>query len=141
MRGYLLDTNVLSELRKGKRADPNVLAWYQGISADDLFTSVLVFGEIRSGIERIRPNDPAQAKALDRWFNELETSYVDRILPISVAVADRWGRFNAVSPISVIDGLMAATALENDLTLVTRNVHDVMRTGAKLLNPFQLGDG
>jgi predicted nucleic acid-binding protein len=132
---------VLSELRKGKRADPNVLAWYQGISADDLFTSVLVFGEIRSGIERIRPNDPAQAKALDRWFNELETSYVDRILPISVAVADRWGRFNAVSPISVIDGLMAATALENDLTLVTRNVHDVMRTGAKLLNPFQLGDG
>ena len=139
MKGYLLDTNVLSELRKGKRANPDVLAWYQGVSADDLFASVLVFGEIRSGIERIRPNDPAQAKALDRWVKELETLYVDRIVPITVAVADRWGRFNAVSPISAIDGLMAATALENDLTLVTRNVQDVMRTGAKVLNPFQPG--
>jgi predicted nucleic acid-binding protein len=141
MKGYLLDTNVLSELRKAKRANPNVLAWYQGVSAGDIFASVLVFGEIRSGIERIRANDPAQAKALDRWLKQLETFYVDRILPITAAVADRWGRFDALSPISVIDGLMAATALENDLTLVTRNVHNVRRTGAKLLNPFQPGNG
>ena len=141
MKGYLLDTNVLSELRKGKRINPNVVAWYQSVSGDDLFASVLVFGEIRAGIERIRARDATQAKALDRWLNGLETLYVDHILPITVAIADRWGRLNAVSPISVIDGLMAATALENDLTLVTRNVDDVTRTGAKLLNPFQPGNG
>jgi toxin FitB len=137
MKGYLLDTNVVSELRKGKRANSSVQTWYHGVSEGDLFASVLVFGEIRSGIERIRPNDSVQAKALERWLKELERLYIDRILPITVAVADRWGRLNAGNPISVIDGLMAATALQNDLTLVTRNVEDVTRTGVKLLNPFE----
>ena len=136
MKGYLLDTNVVSELRKGTRANPNVLAWSENIPADALFTSVLVLGEIRSGIERIRTRDPIQTKALERWLKETEEFYADHVLPITAAVADRWGRLNAGNPISTIHGLMAATALENTLTLVTRNVGDVRRTGATVLNPF-----
>ena len=133
----MLDTNVVSELRKGKRADQNVLAWHGGVPEDALFTSVLVLGEIRRGIERVRTADPIQAKALERWLLETQTIFEERVLPITSAVADRWGRINAIRPLSVIDGLMAATALENDLTLVTRNVADVTGTGAKVLNPFQ----
>src|SRR6266498_4682543 len=113
MKGYLLDTNVVSELRKGQRTNPTVLAWYESVEEDKLFTSVLVLGELRSGIERIRRTDPAQAHTLDRWFTGLETSYGNHVLPITAAVAEWWGSLNAGDPISVIDGLIAATALEN----------------------------
>jgi hypothetical protein len=137
MKGFLLDTNVMSELRKGKRANPNVLAWFQAIDDAELFVSVLALGEIRIGIERIRPSNPAQARVLERWLKGLEAAYADRILPVTTAVADRWGRLSATTPPSVVDCLMAATAMENDLTLVTRNVQDVLRTGVSLLDPFQ----
>ncbi len=136
MSGYLLDTNIISELRKGSRADPNLLAWFSSAPEDKLFLSALVLGEIRQGIERIRPNDPAQAKALERWLLNLESKFAERIFPVTVAVADRWGRLSAIDPPSVIDCLLAATAIENDLVFVTRNVQDVKRTGVKLLNPF-----
>jgi predicted nucleic acid-binding protein len=136
MSGYLLDTNVVSELRKGQRANPNVLAWFLTVDDDDLFISVLVLGEIRSGIERIRSSDPAQAKVLERWLKGLEAAYADRILVITTGIADKWGRLSAIDLPSVVDGLLAATALENDLTLVMRNVQDVARTGVSLLNPF-----
>ena len=136
MKGYLLDTNVVSELRKGKRANSNVLAWYASIPGDQLFISVLVLGEVRKGIELLRSSDPAQVVVLERWLLGLEMSFFGRVLPITPTVADRWGRLNAGDPISVIDGLMAATALENALTLVTRNVGEVTRTGVMLLNPF-----
>jgi toxin FitB len=135
--GFLLDTNVVSELRKGKRANPNVLAWFQASDEEQLFLSVLVLGEVRSGIERVRRHDVAQARALDRWLNGLETAYAERILPVNTAVAERWGQLSATDPPSVVDGLMAATALENGLTLVTRDVQDVSRTGVKVHNPFQ----
>jgi toxin FitB len=136
MSGYLLDTNVVSELRKDTRANPNVLAWFEAVDEDELFLSVLVLGEIRRGIERIRPTDPAQARALDRWLKGLESAYADRVLPVTSVIADKWGRLSASNPPSVVDGLMAATALENDLTLVTRNIQDVARTGVRLLDPF-----
>jgi toxin FitB len=136
--GFLLDTNVVSELRKGRRANPNVLAWFPASDEEQLFLSALVLGEIRIGIERIRHrHDAVQARALDRWLKGLEAAYVERILPVNTAVADRWGRLSATDPPSVIDGLMAATALENGLTLVTRDVQDISRTGVKVLNPFQ----
>jgi len=138
MKGYLVDTNVVSELRKGKRTDINVLAWFQTTKEEELFLSVLVLGEIRSGIEGVRPKDPAQARALERWLLGLEAMYIDRMLPVTAAIADKWGRLNSVDPPSVVDGLMAATALENDLMLVTRNIDDVKRTGVKLLNPFDV---
>jgi toxin FitB len=136
MKGYLLDTNVVSELRKGKRANPKVLTWFQTVAEDHLFVSVLVLGEVRRGIERILTSDPAQARVLERWLKGLESAYVERILPVTAAIADRWGRLSASDPPSVVDCLMAATALENDLTLVTRNVQAVARTGVRLFDPF-----
>jgi predicted nucleic acid-binding protein len=139
MTGYLLDTNVVSEIRKGNRANPNLRSWFQAVPEEGIFLSVLVLGEIRSGVERIRPRDPAQAQALERWLLDLEVTYADRIFPITGAIADRWGRLSAGHPPSVVDCLMAATALENDLTLVTRNTDDVKRTGVKFLNPFDPG--
>jgi hypothetical protein len=133
---YLLDTNVLSELRKGPRANPSVMAWAKSVIHEDHFISVLALGEIRKGIEIIRSRDPAQATTLARWLQEVEFGYGDRILPVSKAIADRWGRLSAVRPISISNGLMAATALVHSLTFVTRNTADVRHTGVSFLNPF-----
>jgi predicted nucleic acid-binding protein len=137
MNGFLLDTNVVSEIRKGARADRNLLVWFQGTQEEELFLSVLVLGEIRGGIERIRRKDPAQAQSLERWLLNLQALYTDRILPVTPAVADRWGRLSAGNPLSAIDSLIAATALVHDLTLVTRNIHDFKGTGVNMHNPFE----
>ena len=136
MSGFLLDTNVASERRKGPRINPGVAAWYQSVEDADLFLSVLVLGEIRKGVERSRPNDPVKARALERWLVGLEQKFGGRVLPVTATVADQWGRLSAIRPISTVDGLLAASALVHDLTLVTRNVSDVAHTGVKLLNPF-----
>lgn len=134
--GYLIDTNVWSELQKAQRADPGVRNWYDGVVPDELNVSVLVIGEVRRGIERLRRRDPQQAKRLEDRLGELQVSMTGRILPVSLAVADRWGRINVPNPFPIVDGLLAATALEHDLILVTRNVRDVERSGVRLLNPF-----
>jgi hypothetical protein len=134
--GYLLDTNILSEARKGQRADPKVLQWFETVGDNDLFMGVLVLGEIRKGIEQARAADPVKARALERWLKDLEQKYADHILPVSPEVADQWGRLSALRPLSTVDGLLAAMALVHDLTFVTRNVQHVAHTGAKLLNPF-----
>ncbi len=136
MRGYLLDTNVASERRKGRRIDANVLAWFESVDDDDVFLSVLVIGEIRKSIEQARSKDPVKARALQGWLSGLEQRYGDRVLPITPTVADQWGRLGAIRPLSTVDGLLAATAMVHDLTLVTRNVSDVAHTGVNLLNPF-----
>ncbi len=136
MSGYLLDTNVASEARKGQRANPGVLAWLESVEDSDLFLSVLVVGEIRQGIEQARPRDLPKARALERWLAGLVQNYGDRVLPVTAAVADQWGRLSAIRPISTVDGLLAASALVYDLTLVTRNVTDVAHTAVRLLNPF-----
>jgi predicted nucleic acid-binding protein len=133
---YLLDTNVLSELRKERRADQKVVAWYLSVSKSDCFISVLAVGEIRKGIARLRRRDPIQSTILERWLQKIEASYAGNMLPISSNIADRWGRLMAIRPIPIIDGLLAATALEHSLTLVTRNTSDVQHTGVSLLNPF-----
>jgi toxin FitB len=137
MSGYLLDTNVASEGRKGKRANSNVQAWFDSVDDGKLFLSVLVLGEIRKGIERARAQDLAKARALERWLVGLERTYADRILPVSVSIADQWGRLSALRPIDPVDGLLAATALAHNLTFVTRNVAYVAHTGIKILNPFE----
>jgi predicted nucleic acid-binding protein len=136
MSGFLLDTNVAGEMRKVRRADPGVVGWLESVDAAELFLSVLVVGEIRKGVELVRPQDPVKARALERWLAELERSFGDRVLPVTTAIADRWGRLCALRPTSTTDGLLAATALVHDLTLVTRNLADVDHTGARLLNPF-----
>ena len=134
---YLIDTNIISEVRKGKRCDKHVSAWYASIADDDLFLSTLVLGEIRKGVELARPRDAAKAVALERWLQEVETTFDGRVLGIDNAVSDQWGRMCAIRPVPVIDGLLAATALVNGLTLATRNERDVAGLGATVLNPFK----
>lgn len=133
---FLVDTNVLSELRKGPRANARVLSWFRSVDDAALHLSVLVIGELRQGVERLRRRDPPAAAKLDRWLHELIERHADRTLPVDAAVADRWGRLNVPDPIPAVDGLLAATALVHSLTLVTRNVRDVRRTGVRHLDPF-----
>ncbi len=133
---YLLDTNVVSELRKRDRCDENVVAWYTGVSDDGLFLSVLVLGEVRRGIERIRDRDPQQCAAVEQWLQDVKRRYSQRICPIEERVADTWGELHYIRNVPVVDGLLAATAKVHNLTLVTRNIQDVQGLGVNLLNPF-----
>jgi predicted nucleic acid-binding protein len=132
---YLLDTCVISELRK-RNCNRGVAAWVSGLQPAEAFLSVLSLGEIRRGVEMCRAKDPTAARALERWLSGLETHYADRILPINAAIADRWGRLSPNQPLPVSDGLIAATGLEHQLTVVTRNESDFERSGVNTLNPF-----
>lgn len=134
---YLIDTNIISEVRKGERCDTRVSAWYASIADNDLFLSMLVLGEIRKGVELARPRDAAKAIALERWLQEVETAFDGRVFGIDNAVSDQWGRMSAIRSVPVIDGLLAATALVYGLTLVTRNDRDIAGLGATVLNPFK----
>src|ERR1044071_136106 len=131
---FLVDTNVISELRKGERANAKVRTWFRSVDHAELYLSVLVTGELRQGVEGLRRRDPAAAAKLDRWLHELVERHADRMLPVDAAVAERWGRLNVPDPIPAVDGLLAATALVHSLTLVTRNVRDVRRTGVRHLD-------
>jgi predicted nucleic acid-binding protein len=133
---FLLDTNVISEIRKRDRANANVTRWVTSIPAVEIGTSVVVLGEIRRGIELKRRSDPQQAHVLDHWFGVARTRLGARVLPIDEAVADTWARLNVPDPLPLIDGLLAATAKVYGLTLVTHNIAQVERTGVSLLNPF-----
>ena len=134
---FLIDTNIVSEIRKGSRCDPAVAAWWAGVAEDDLRVSVLVLGEIRKGVELARQRDPQKARALETWLNDLVSDFGDRILPVDAAVAGEWGRMAAVRPVPAIDALLAATARTNGLTLVTRDAADVAGLGVEVLNPFE----
>jgi len=134
--GLLIDTNVLSELRKGARCDPHVTDWYAGVSESDIFVSVIVLGEIRRGTELLRRRDPFAADRLNTWLLTLRASLGNRLLPVTDEIADRWGQLGVPDALPVADGLLAATALVHDLVLVTRNTRDVQRSGVRLLNPF-----
>lgn len=136
MSGFLVDTNVLSELRKGRRANANVQAWFARTPGSVLWTSVLVVGEIRKGIEAIRRRDAATATALDQWLERVMAAHSGRILPIDTDVAIAWGRLSSRGAVPVIDGLLAATAATRGLVLVTRNVRDLAKTGVPHLDPF-----
>ncbi len=133
---YLIDTNVLSELRR-KSPDPGVVAWFSQRPATTLYLSVLTLGEIRKGIEGV--DDEIRRQALLDWLEtELPTFFTGRILSIDGAVADRWGRLIAAAgrPLPVIDSLLAATALEHDLVLITRNIKDFSGLPVQIFNPW-----
>ena len=132
---YLLDTNVVSEIRK-PQAHPHVRAWFASVSGERLYLSVLTVGEIRRGIERLRRRDPAQAAVFEAWLASLRQHYADRLLPVTAEIAEEWGRLNVPDPIPTVDGLLAATARVGGLVLVTRNTVDLTRTGVRLLDPF-----
>ncbi len=136
MSGFLLDTNVLSELRKHTRCDAGVRTWFEETTAEDLFVSVLVLGEIRQGIERIRLRDPPQARALEKWLRWISTEFTDRLLPVDELVADRWGRLGLRQPVPLLDALLAATALVHGLVVVSRDEEGFRNSGARVLNPF-----
>jgi predicted nucleic acid-binding protein len=138
---YLIDTNIISEVRKGARCDARVSAWYASVADEELFLSTLVLGEIRKGVELARPRDAGRALALERWLQEVEAAFDGRVLGIDNAVSDRWGRMSAIRPLPAIDGLLAATASTHGLTLVTRNDRDVAGLGAMVFNPFMGADG
>ena len=132
---FLLDTNVVSELRK-PLVDRRVRDWVASVRGPDLYLSVLTVGEVRQGIERLRSRDLRTAGVFEAWLATLLGAFADRILPISVDVAQEWGRLNGPQPLPPVDGLLAATALVHDLTLVTRNTRHVRRTGVRLFDPF-----
>jgi predicted nucleic acid-binding protein len=137
---FLLDTNVISELRKKDRAHPNVMRWSLTLAVEDICTSVLVLAEIRRGIELKRRNDPAQAKALDHWYTTMRSGFENRVLPITEPVCETWSKMSVPDPLPLIDGLLAATAKVHTLTLVTRNTQDIAHTGVTLLDPFHFTD-
>lgn len=133
---YLIDTNVLSELRR-KQPDARVVAWMQARPRPALFLSVLTLGEIRKGIERIE--DSVHKQSLVDWLEvELPHYFVGRLIGIDPQIADHWGRLMARAgrPVPAIDGLLAATALQHDLTLVTRNAKDFTGLDVRLINPW-----
>jgi toxin FitB len=132
---FLLDTNVVSEIRK-PRPDSKAQAWLASAPAAELYLSVLVVGEIRQGVERLRRRDPARAAPYEAWLSELARRFADRLVPVTVEVCEEWGRLNVPDPLAVVDGLMAATAKVRGWTLVTRNVADLARADVRLLNPF-----
>jgi predicted nucleic acid-binding protein len=136
---YLIDTNVISEARKGQCSNPGVRRFFQVVMADDvpLFLSVISLGELRRGIDLIRHRgDLSQAQQLEDWFSLLLSDYGDRVLPFDSDAAQIWGRLRVPHPENAIDKQIAAIALLHDLTLVTRNTADVSATGVRMLNPF-----
>ena len=132
---FLVDTNVLSEARRA-RGDPAVKRWMKTVAGRDLYLSVLVVGEIRQGVERLRRRDPGQADVFESWLRRLRQEYAERILDVTPVIAEEWGRMNVPDPLPAVDALLAATAKVHGLTLVTRNTVDLRRTGARLFNPF-----
>ncbi len=139
MSGFLLDTNVLSELIKPK-PESKVLRWIEETDESILFLSVLTLGEIRNGIARL--GSGSRRGRLESWLQvDLRTRFQGKVLPIDEAIADRWGAISADAaakgrPVPVIDGLLAATALHHNLTLVTRDSSDVAGTGVLTVNPW-----
>ena len=133
---FLLDTNVISEIRKRDRAHPKVARWVARTPVKQIGTSVLVLAEILRGIELKRRSDPDQARALREWFAHMRTGLGDRVLPIDEPIAEAWALLSVPNPLPFVDGLLAATAKAYGLTLVTRNVADISRTGVLFLDPF-----
>ena len=133
----LLDTNFISELRKDDRANHGVQAWAMAHDPSLCALSVVTLGEIRRGIEDKRRKDPQQAQAIEQWLGTITIKYQATILPVSVEIADRWGRLLSATQLSSQNLLLAATALEHGLTVVTRNVGDFEGSGARFHNPWK----
>lgn len=136
---YLVDTDVISELRKKDKADRRVTAFFKDASARDLalYLAAVTIGELRRGVELIRyRGDTRQAHMLERWLQGLLTDYSENILPFDADTAQVWGRLRVPHPENPLDKQIAATALLYDLVLVTRNVKHFAPTGVKLFDPF-----
>jgi hypothetical protein len=137
--GYLLDTNVISELRRGARANARVKTWVAAVESRDIYLSVVTLAEIRMGIRRLEAREPAQAALLERWRLDLEDQYgrLDRLLPVDARVAVQWGDLQKRRPVPVLDCLLAATAVTHGLVLATRNTADLTGLEVEVVNPWR----
>ena len=133
---FLLDTNVISELRKGRDANPSLAKWWNGVEVADAYLSVMVLGEIRQGIERLRLRDPDRARQLEGWMESVVAGFGARVLTVNQAIAETWGKMGVRRTLPLVDSLLAATAICHSLVLVTRNTRDIHDTGVRCLNPF-----
>lgn len=137
---YLIDTNIISEVRKGKKANPGVIAFFQKAITERIpvFLSVITIGELRRGVELIRyRGDLQQASQLEQWLEQILKNYRDYILLLDEEIAQLWGRLRVPNPENALDKQIAATALLHDLTIVTRNHKDFSSAGINTLNPFE----
>lgn len=137
---YLVDTNVISEVRKRERADKGVAAFFRKAAQDDvdLYVSVVTIGELRRGVEIIRHRgDKSQATRLETWLDGVLREFGQNVLPVDGEMGQLWGCLRVPHPEHALDKLIAATALIHDLTVVTRNVDDFAGTGTRVLNPFK----
>jgi predicted nucleic acid-binding protein len=141
MSGFLLDTNILSEFNRRGEPDRLVKQWLEAADTDSLYAGVLTFGEIRFGVELLPPSK--RRAHLEQWLDrDLPEWFAGRILPVDQPIADRWGVLRAQAqlkgrPLSVIDAILAATALQHNLTIVSRNVSDFSVVGLIVLNPWE----
>jgi len=133
--GYLLDTNVISETRKS-RADAGVMAFLSAADSAGLYLSVLTLGELRKGVAAKRRTDPSAGEQLGLWVDGIEANFADRLLSVDVQTARLWGELSASRSLPAVDTLIAATAIDHGLTLVTRNIRDIELTGVSLVDPW-----
>ena len=133
---FLMDTDVVSALRRPER-NPAPTRWLETQQASDVYLSVITMGEIERGIARQTHQDPVFARDFTQWYQGILSSFGDRILPVEVDVASRWGRLSASIGNESVDLLIAATAIVYGFTVVTRNVRDFAPTGVTVLNPFE----
>jgi toxin FitB len=132
---FLIDTVTLSELRRRQR-DPTVVTWFERQRTTELFLSVISIGEIERGIARQRAKDPTFADALAAWLDRVLVLYGERVMPFDLRTARRWGALSAALGNDSADLMIAATALEHGLTIVTRNVSDFEPSGVAVIDPF-----
>ena len=132
----LVDTNVISELRRGRNAATGVVTWFAAMPAENVFTSVIVLGEIRRGIELLAIRDKLQADALAQWYGTIRERLGDRVLVVDEPVMTLWAKISVPNILPAYDALIAATALFHGLIVVTRNTQDYRRTGVAVLNPW-----
>jgi predicted nucleic acid-binding protein len=130
---YLVDTNVISEARRGST---QALAWFRSVDPVSVYLSTLTLGEIMRGIALKQKSDPKAARHLTEWLRKIRHDHVDRIVPVNDQISVEWGRIAAIRPRGDVDGLIAATAIVHDLILVTRNIRDFEDTGASVVNPW-----
>lgn len=130
---YLLDTNVISEARRGSR---EAAGWMRSVNPSAIYLSVITLGEIMRGVALKQRNDPTAAGHLNAWLGRLRHDHASRILPVTDQIALEWGRLNAIRPFGDADGLIVATAIAHDLILVTRNVSDFAGAGAAIIDPW-----